>query len=587
MPPVLPTLTPDTLRAHTLGADALVATPFGERPLVYADHTASGRQLDFVEDYLLSLAPLYANSHTEDSLTGRTATRLLHDAEVAIKRAVHAGPGGKVICCGMGSTAAVHKLQQILGVAIPPATLERLAGTLGDATGATTPDRVAALVGDHQPVVFVGPYEHHSNVVTWRESLCTTVEVDLTEDGQVDLAMLERALADPQWAGRTRIGSFSAASNVTGVVAPVHDLARLLHRYDALAVFDYAAGGPYLPIDMCPDGDPEAALDAIFLSPHKFLGGPGSSGLLVLNEALYPSHLAPSVGGGGTVDYVSPDAHDFTADIEAREKAGTPGLYQTLRAALALEVKAAIGTEAIHAREQEHVSRAFARWAEVPGIHVLGPHEASGRVGIVSFNVADSACGMLHPKLVTVLLNDLFGVQSRAGCSCAGPYGHRLLGIGTSDSERLRAASRRGAHGIKPGWCRVGFHYTMDADEASYVTEAVAFVAEQGACFLGLYDFDLASGGWTPRSETIADLRERVAPTVASGHSLPMPAFSLAAARSATGSREGGAVPLDVRRDRYAAAFADARALASALDGPPVMHTLEGDLAPLQFFALS
>ncbi len=245
-------LTPDTLRAHTIGADALVATPFGARPLVYADHTASGRQLGFVEDYLRSLAPLYANSHTEDSLTGRTATRLLHDAEAAIKRAVNAGPGGKVICCGMGSTASMHKLQQILGVAVAPATRERI-------------DRPG---DDRLPVVFVGPYEHHSNEVTWREGLCTVVEIDLTESGQVDLDMLDRALADPAWAGRRLIGSFSAASNVTGIVAPVHAIARCLHAYGAIAAFDYAAGGPYLPVDMCPAGDADGHLDAVAFSPH-------------------------------------------------------------------------------------------------------------------------------------------------------------------------------------------------------------------------------------------------------------------------------------------------------------------------------
>src|SRR5690606_7144755 len=273
------------------------------------------------EDYLREVAALYANSHTEDSLTGRATTHLLHEAESAIKEALNAGEGGKVIACGTGSTAAIHKLQEILGVAIPPATRHFLRATLGD-------DAFAA-VRAAQPVVFVGPYEHHSNEVTWREGLCTVVEVDLDADGNVCLTDLRRQLADPRWAGRRLIGSFSAASNVTGVLAPVREIARILHRAGALALFDYAAAGPYVGIDMCPADDPEAHLDAVFLSPHKCLGGPGAAGVLVFHERLYPKDLAPSVGGGGTVVYVGPTGHDFVDDVEARETAGTPGFFQT------------------------------------------------------------------------------------------------------------------------------------------------------------------------------------------------------------------------------------------------------------------
>ncbi len=561
----LPRLTPDDLRAATVGADAAVETPLGVRPLVYADFTASGRQLTFVEDYLRALAPRYANAHTEDSLTGRTATHLLHAAEAAIKASVGAGPGGKVIACGAGSTAAIHKLQEILGVAVPPATWAAVRAASGDQGEA-----LAQAVAAAQPVVFVGPYEHHSNEVTWRESLCTVVEVDLDADGNVCLADLRRQLADPRWAGRRLVGSFSAASNVTGVVAPVREIARILHRAGALALFDYAAAGPYVAIDMCPADDPEAHLDAVFLSPHKYLGGPGAAGVLVFHERLYPRDLPPSVGGGGTVSYVGPTGHDFVDDVEARETAGTPGFFQTLRAALALQVKDAVGPDAIAQREHALVRRAFARWAETGRVEILGPADPARRLGIVSFNLrcADGT-RTLHPRLVTVLLNDLFGIQSRAGCSCAGPYGHRLLGIDAVAAAHYRAAIHEGHHGLRPGWCRVGFHFAMSDAEADYVIEAVALLAEHGDRFLPLYRFSVDTGAWT----------HATAPPAAP------PAFGLASALApppATPDLVG-----DDRLAAYADALAAARALADALPPPDTSARLDASLADLQFFALA
>ena len=555
----LPALTPDALRAQTVGADAVVETPFGRRPLVYADYTASGRQLAFVEDHLRALAALYANAHTEDSLTGRTATGLLHQAEAAIKRAVNAGPGGKVVSVGTGSTAAIHKLQEILGVAVPPATLDALAGAV--------PGGAEAL-RERGPVVFVGPYEHHSNEVTWREGLCTVVGVPLDGRGQVCLDALGRALDDPRWAGRTKIGSFSAGSNVTGVLAPVREMARALHARGALALFDYAAAGPYVEVDMTPEGDPGGRLDAVFLSPHKFLGGPGASGLLVFDEALYRGDLAPTVGGGGTVSYVNEADHDYADDVEAREAAGTPGLFQTLRAAFALEVKRAVGVGAIRDREHRHLARALDAWGADDRVEILGPDTGEvERLSILSFNVRDGRGGWLHPRFVTVLLDDLFGVQSRAGCSCAGPYGHRLLGIGAERSARYRRCIADGLGGLKPGWARVGLHYAMDDDEVGYVLDAVRFVAAHGARFLALYDFDLATGAWTHRD----------------GRPAP-PAFDLGAALG--GAAVAATCPPAERRRLYAEALAEAGAIARGLPDAGGGAVLEGDLADLQFFAM-
>ncbi len=562
----LPRLTPADLRAQTLGVGATIETPYGARPLVYADYTASGRQLAFVEDYLRSLAPLYANSHTEDSTTGLTATRLLHAAETTIKQRVNAGPHGKVVCCGTGSTAAIHKLQEILGIAIPPATLRDLGARLAEELGEAQAGRLIHDLRERGPVVFVGPYEHHSNEVTWREGLCTVVEICLDADGQVCLDDLDRHLSDPRWDGRRKVGSFSAASNVTGVLAPVREIARRLHAAGALALFDYAAGGPYVEIDMCPS-DPEGRLDAVFLSPHKCIGGPGSSGVLVFHDSLYPHDLAPSVGGGGTVRYVTESFHDYTDDVEARETAGTPGLYQVLRAALALDVKAAVGVGAIRQREHELLDRALERWGETERVEVLGPTTVE-RLSIVSFNVRDGDGRYLHPRFVTALLDDLFGIQSRAGCSCAGPYGHRLLNVDPATIARHRQCAVDGIHGLKPGWARVGLHFTMSDAEADYVIDAVAFVAERGAAFLSDYAFDVATGAWTHR--------QPAAPPAA--YSLT---DALASPPASHVAPDDGALEA-----RMADALAQARAMADNRAAPDAAGRLADDLVDLQFFAL-
>jgi selenocysteine lyase/cysteine desulfurase len=490
------------LREQIVGIDSAFTTPFGRRLMVYCDYTASGRCLLFVERYLQSLQRIYANTHTEDDLTGRSMSRLLHAAERTIKDAVNAGPRGRIVACGTGATGAIDKLQQILGVALPPATRKAVGEELREFLGDEQFEAFRRFQEAHQPVVFVGPYEHHSNEVTWRQGLATVVEVNLAADGSVDLEHLVKLLEEPAYQGRLRIGSFSAASNVTGMRSPVTEIATLLHAHGAYACFDYAASAPYVEIDMNPPADVaggDASIDAVFLSPHKFLGGPGSSGVLVFNERLYPRDLPPSVGGGGTVDYVSPVDQDFIVDIEEREKAGTPGVLQTLKAALALDLKSRVGVARIEAREHELLRRAMDRWSANPGIEILGNPDPSRRIGIVSFNLRDARGRYLHPKFVTVLLNDLFGIQSRAGCSCAGPYGHRLLGIDQPTSELYRDWVRKGFQGIKPGWCRVGFHYTMDDADAAYIVEAVEFVAALGHRFLPLYEFDPATGLWSHR----------------------------------------------------------------------------------------
>ena len=561
-------LTFEYLRRQIVGIDSSFDTPFGKRLMTYCDYTASGRCLAFVERYLQGLQRSYANTHTEDDRTGRSMTQLLHEAESRIKRDVNAGPAGRIVTCGTGATGAIDKLQQILGVAFPPATRDNVRQDIRAYCGEAQLEVFEKQQRERQAVVFVGPYEHHSNEVSWRQGLATVVAVRLTDDGGVDLEHLEALLQDPQYEGRLRIGSFSAASNVTGMRSRVRDIARLLNRYGAFTCFDYAASGPYVEIDMNP-ADPKCRLDAVFLSPHKFLGGPGSSGVLVFNERLYRKDLPPSVGGGGTVDYVSPTDQDFVQDIEVREKAGTPGVLQTLKAALAFEVKRAVGVQRIEEREGELLERAMRRWGAEDRIEILGNLDPERRVAIVSFNVKDPSGLYLHPKLVTVLLNDLFGIQSRAGCSCAGPYGHRLLGIDLETSEEYRAWVRKGFQGIKPGWCRIGFHYVMDDAEADYVIDAVLFLAEYGHRFQPQYRFDTRSGIWAHRE-----------------HEEEREVFSLDAALHAQTQMET-ALPDDVRSRVYRAYLVEALERAEALGEPKEedRQQLDQEFGALQFFS--
>jgi len=566
-------LDPAYLREQIVGVDSTFETPFGERLMVYCDYTASGRCLRFVESYLQSLQRVYANTHTEDDITGRSMTQLLHEAENAIKSSVNAGPNGRIIACGTGATGAIDKLQQIIGVALTPATRKNIEQMLDDADGDLDSDVLRKIFAERQPVVFVGPYEHHSNEISWRQSLATTVEVGLDESGNIDFEHLEQLLQDPRFEDRLRIGSFSAASNVTGIRTDVRRVTNMLHRYGAMACFDYAACAPYVDIDMNPEpqgAEDDPAIDAVFISPHKFLGGPGSSGVLVFNERIYHRELPPSVSAGGTVDYVGLQGEDFIGRIEEREKAGTPGVLQTLKAGLVFQIKDRVGVDVINAREHELTRRVLKIWGDDDHIEILGNPDPEQRVGIISFNIKNGDGSYLHHKFATALLNDLFGIQSRAGCSCAGPYGHRLLNIDQETSERYRHAVQDGYCGMKPGWCRVGLHWVMDDAEANYVIEAVQFMARHGSNFLHLYEFDLCTGTWSHKGAT-EELTK----------------FSLDAALSET-ETEPANLSLSLRKQLYDHYLTDAARWVKRLkDEPPgELVSLDGELGELQFFSL-
>ncbi|MCD6115752.1 aminotransferase class V-fold PLP-dependent enzyme, partial [bacterium] len=561
------------LRDQTVGIDSIINTPFGKRLMVYCDFTASGRCLEFVENYIMQIQRHYANTHTEDDLTGRSMTSILHKAEQTIKESVNAGPSGRIICTGAGSTAAIYKFQQITGIALTSATKAFLWAMQKEFCKNESTSDFSKFLDKHRPVIFVGPYEHHSNELTWRESIAAVERIRLAPDGGIDLEHLEELLQKPEYQNRLRIGSFSAASNVTGMKTSVPDVSRLLHKYNALACFDYAASAPYVKIDMNPDPGPQGgdtSIDAVFISPHKFLGGPGSSGVLVFNEKIYKRELAPSVAGGGTVLYVNSGFQDYFTDIEEREKAGTPGVLQTLKAAMAFEVKETITTEKIEKREHELLKRAFNKWNKNPNIEILGNTDPSKRISIVSFNVKDPWSTYLHPKLETVLLNDLFGIQSRAGCSCAGPYGHTLLNIDNEKSVRYREKINEGYEGIKPGWCRVGFHYTMDDEEANFIIDAIDFIANKGYCFLPLYNFHLDSGSW----EHIEDIN--TASDFSVEHALKSAFVPL-----------DSSLPNDIRHRLYRSYLQDADTLADKLKDklPEKLPVLKGELEELRYFS--
>jgi selenocysteine lyase/cysteine desulfurase len=464
------------LRRAEAGRRTFVATPFGRRLLTYADQTATGRSLAFVEAALDGVRPLYANTHTAISTTGRVMTRLREASRAAVAAAVHAGPDDVVLFTGSGATAAVNKLVGLLGLRIDEPLERRY--------------RLSAHIpAGERPVVLVSPYEHHSNELPWLESVAEVVEVALSPDGRLDLGDLDRKAR--AFSGRPlKVGAFSAASNVTGALTEVGAVARVLHAHGFLACADYAAAGPYVPIDMHP-AEPAERLDALFVSTHKFLGGSEGSGVLVAHRDLFRSRV-PERPGGGTVDYVAAFERlsvDYTSHLAEREEGGTPDILGDLRAGLAFQVKQAAGPERILAHDLALGARAVERLSRHPRLRLYGP--AGPRLPILSFNVEG-----LHHDLASVLLDHLFGIQNRAGCGCAGPYGHKLLGVGAARSALHRQAIATGTLALKPGWVRLSLPWHATPDEVEFLLSAVEFLADHGEAFVPLYRLGWRDGVW-------------------------------------------------------------------------------------------
>ncbi|KMZ74918.1 Cysteine desulfurase [Zostera marina] len=473
------------LRSQIIGSDAEFDSPFGRRKIMYCDFTASGRFLTVIEDYLRAhVLPFYGNTHTGDSYVGFQTSQMVQQASKYVKECMGAGSNDVLFFCGSGCTASIKRLQEVMGITVPSILRSTVLSYLSES---------------ERWVVYVGPYEHHSNLLSWRQSLADVVEITLDDSGNIDIDALEMSLKDPVYAGRPKLGSFSACSNVTGILTDTRAIARVLHENDAFACFDFACSAPYVDIQM--RSGRSDGYDAIFLSPHKFLGGPGSSGMLLMSDDLYRlKGSPPSTSGGGTVDYVAFNDEDtlYCEDLEEREDAGTPAIMQKIRAALAFRVKEYIGHDLIRHREAYISKKIMEKLSGNDKIFVLG-NLVEERQPIVSFVIYPEGARRgkhLHCRFVTILLNDLFGIQARGGCACAAPYAHALLGISSDRSQLFRSSILLGYEGVKPGFTRVSIGYCSSEEETDFVLDAVDFVARYGERFLSLYRFNWKTGDW-------------------------------------------------------------------------------------------
>jgi len=474
------------IRDSVIGDGQLIETSFGQKPLVYADYTASGRSLDFIEEFITDrVLPYYANTHTESSFTGAQSTAFREEARQSIKQAVNAVEDDQLIFCGSGATAAINKLIDIMNLRLPADLNER--------------HKFLDLVPRaSRPVVFIGPYEHHSNEIPWRESIADVVVIPLSQLGQLDTKVLQAKLIE--FTDRPlKIGSFSAASNVTGLKTDVDEVAALLHQYDALSFWDYAAAAPYVSIDMNPVNS-ACSKDAVFLSPHKFVGGPGTPGVLIVKKQLLKNSV-PASPGGGTVLYVTPVDHQFIADHERREEGGTPAIVESIRAGLVFKLQQAVGTDLIERLEASFKQRALRQWKTNRNIEVLGDSSQEG-LSIFSLRIKHEGAD-LHYGFVVALLNDLFGIQARGGCSCAGPYGHELLGMDLNYSRKLEKEINNGHMVMRPGWVRLNFNYFINEETFDYLLNAIEYVSVLGWKLLPFYQFDADSGTWRYQGASI------------------------------------------------------------------------------------
>jgi selenocysteine lyase/cysteine desulfurase len=443
--------------------------PYGERLVTYADYIASGLPLKFIENYIEHMVlPTYANTHTEASFTGRQTGHYREEARQLIKKSVNANDKDVLLFCGSGSTAAIDKI-------------------------------VHQFDGDQskKPIIFLGPYEHHSNVLPWREGGFQIVSIPLTDTGFIDIVFLEKQLKEYQ-PHRTMIGSFSAASNVTGILSTIDEITILLHQYGAYSFWDYAAAAPYIDVDMNPGG--LANKDAIFISAHKLIGGPGTPGILIAKQQLFDRQI-PTTPGGGTVHFVTKTQQRYFEDIEIREEAGTPAIIESIRAGMVFKLKDAVGTDYIKAKEHDYITRAFAQFKEYSNIFILGNLDAP-RLGFMAFHIRCEG-RFLHHNFVVALLNDLFGIQARGGCSCAGPYGHDLLDLSETKSQAYMLELAKGNVGSKPGWVRLNFNYFIPDAEFQFIVDAIIWISKHGWKLLKQYTFDDRNALWIPNNKNI------------------------------------------------------------------------------------
>ncbi len=440
-------------RRNTIGFEATIETPYGQKPLIYADWIASGRLYAPIEKQIVEVVgPLVANTHSESSDTGMIMTNVYRLSHQIIKKHVNAGNEDIIITAGFGMTSVINKLQRILGMRVPEQAMPYF-----------------HMPAEERPVVFLTHMEHHSNHTSWLETNADVVVLDPDENLLVNPSVLERELKKYE-DRRVKIGSFSACSNVTGIEVPYYQLARIMHQHGGFCFVDFAASAPYVPINMHPE-DPLERLDAIFFSPHKFLGGPGSCGVMIFNSAIY-HNAAPDNSGGGTVNWTNRwGKYRYVEDIETREDGGTPGFIQSIRAAMCIRLKEQMGCQNIQRRETRLVEKIFASFKTIPGIAILAEPQTE-RLGVISFYLQN-----IHFNLVVRLLNDRFGIQVRGGCSCAGTYGHYLLHVDHYTSTSITRKIDSGDLSEKPGWIRLSVHPIMTDQEVDYMIDAVSQIA--------------------------------------------------------------------------------------------------------------
>jgi selenocysteine lyase/cysteine desulfurase len=465
-------------REKIIGIDQEFLSPYGKKKIIYADWIASGRLYRDIEEKISrQIGPFVGNTHTETSETGTLMTKAYHLAHKKIKDHVHAGSDDVIITAGSGMTTVINKFQRILGFRV----MQKMQAS-------------ECLKDEDRPVVFITHMEHHSNHTSWFETIADVVQLQPDANLLVDVQQLQTEL-DRYKNRKMKIGCFTACSNVTGITTPYHEMARIMHLNGGLCFIDFAASAPYVDIDMHPADDPLKALDAVMFSPHKFLGGPGTSGVLIFNSKIYTASV-PDNPGGGTVDWTNPwGEFKYVDDIEAREDGGTPGFLQAIKTALCIELKNQMGVENIRLREKELVEIAFAEMPKIPGIHILADNVPE-RLGVISFYLDD-----IHFNLVVKLLNDRFGIQVRGGCACAGTYGHFLLDVSHDKSKEITDLINHGDLSQKPGWIRLSMHPTMTNDELYTIIDAIRQVSLNHKAWGMDYSYNNKNNEFINRSE--------------------------------------------------------------------------------------
>ena len=466
-------------KKNIIGDRQYFDSPFGKSPIIYADWTASGRAYGPIEECIQKeIMPFLANTHTETTITGALMSRAYEEARLIVKEHVHANSEDILVFCGSGMTGAVNKLQRILGWRVPEQLIRYLSGPLH-------------VNDEERPVVFVTHMEHHSHQISWLETIATVEIIAADEEGNVDLDCL-RSLLQQYKHRKNKIAAVTACSNVTGIQTPYHEIAKIIHEQGGVCFVDFACSAPYVDIDMHP-AERDAHIDALYFSPHKFLGGPGTPGVLIFNKKMYHNKI-PDQPGGGTVVYSNPwKVHEYVKDIEQREDGGTPPFLGAIKAAMCIRLKEKMGTDNILRREEEILRLIFDRFAQMKNVHVL-EGSVKKRLGVVAFIIPGA-----HYNLVVKMLNDRFGLQTRGGCSCAGTYGHRLLQVGERRSYKILDQIRRGDLSGKPGWVRLSVHPTMTDAEIEFIMDAIELTAAYWHTWAGDYDYDAGSGQYFHR----------------------------------------------------------------------------------------